>query len=178
MIYILIEGNDDERLFSAKIKPEILNYYDYVKFIKWTHQKRDYIDRYIKSIKSMESDYIFIHDFNNSPCIANRKEKIKNAFKSLDENRIFIIVQEIESWYLAGLDEEASKNLKIKNLKDTNFITKEQFNKLKPNKFHSRIDFMKEVLKNFSIETAKIKNKSFKYFFAKHIGYTNCYPKA
>jgi ribosomal protein L17 len=35
-------------------------------------------------------------------------------------------------------------------------------------KIHNRKDLMSEILKNFSIKTAKQKNKSFKYFVEKY----------
>ncbi|OGW18585.1 MAG: hypothetical protein A3G93_11920 [Nitrospinae bacterium RIFCSPLOWO2_12_FULL_45_22] len=43
------------------------------------------------------------------------------------------------------------------------------FNRLIPNKFDSRIDFMLEILKYFSMGIAKQKNKSFSYFLERHI---------
>ncbi|MDZ7724802.1 MAG: hypothetical protein U5R06_18855 [candidate division KSB1 bacterium] len=74
------------------------------------------------------------------------------------------MIKEIESWYLAGLAEKKQRQLKIKPFKDTNDLTKEQFNQQIPNSFDSRIDFMVELLKNYSIEIAQIRNKSFSYF--------------
>jgi len=83
--------------------------------------------------------------------------------KNIDGDKILVVIREIESWYMAGLDTKPSKNLGIKKIpKTTEDITKEQFYSLIPQKF-SRIDFMREVLKNFSIQTAKQKNKSLKY---------------
>jgi len=38
-----------------------------------------------------------------------------------------------------------------------------------PKKFTSRIDFMSEILKKFSIEIAKQKNNSFQYFVEKYM---------
>jgi hypothetical protein len=50
----------------------------------------------------------------------------------------------------------------------TEDISKKQFNNLIPKGFDSRIDFMLEILKYFSIKIAKQKNKSFRYFLQKH----------
>ena len=82
--------------------------------------------------------------------------------------KIIVVVKEIESWYLAGLDNKVCKQLKIKNFPNTEKVTKEEFNSLIPKKFTSRIDFMLEILKNFSIEIAKKKNTSFRYFVEKY----------
>lgn len=78
------------------------------------------------------------------------------------------MIKEIESWYLAGLDAQACKEFNIHNVPETDSITKEQFDALIPEKFISRIDFMLEILKVFSIESAKQKNMSFKYFIMKY----------
>ena len=61
-----------------------------------------------------------------------------------------------------------AEKLKIKKLASADNITKEKFDALIPKKFTSRIDFMLEILKNFSIEIAKQKNNSFKYFIEKY----------
>ena len=86
-----------------------------------------------------------------------------------DKDKIIVVIKEIESWYLAGLDNEVCRQLKINNFADTDNVTKEKFNALIPKKFTSRIDFMLEILKNFSIEIAKQKNNSFRYFVEKYV---------
>jgi hypothetical protein len=80
------------------------------------------------------------------------------------------VIKEIESWYLAGLTAKDLEKLNIDyKKKKTDNLTKEQFNRLIPKKFISRIDFMQEVLKHFHLETAKQNNQSFKYFLEKYI---------
>ena len=85
-----------------------------------------------------------------------------------------IVKKEIESWYIAGLSDTNLKKLKIKLTAKgkkgdiTGNMTKEKFNKLMPKRFDSRIDFMLEILNQFSLNTAKKRNKSFSYFISKH----------
>lgn len=171
-LFILVEGNDDERLFREKIAPKLEERYDYVKLLKWASLKKDYLKKYMASIRSMGAAYIFIRDNDFSTCITDRKGKIKGKYGFLDERRIFIVVQEIEGWYLAGLNHAASKKLKIKNFKNTSKISKEMFEKNLPKNFSSRIDFMREIIKYFSFETARIKNESFNYFYEINIEQT------
>ena len=52
-------------------------------------------------------------------------------------------------------------------------MTKEDFNARIPKKFDSRIDFMFEILKSFSIETAARKNQSFHFFVNRYKVYEN-----
>ena len=120
-LFILIEGDDDERFFKAIINPVL--------------------------------------------------EKILRKYRLIDRNdKIAVVIKEIESWYLAGLSDKDSKELTGKKFKNTNTIIKEQFYNLIPNRFDSRIDFMIEILKHFSVNFAKKKNTSFNYFMEK---YTN-----
>lgn len=112
----------------------------------------------------MNADYIFAHDIDNTVSTTNKKIEIKHMLKNIDEDKIFIVIKEIESWYLAGLSNEKCKILKIPIVNNTDEITKESFNSMMPDNFDSRIAFMIEILKNFSIKIAIRKNKSFKYF--------------
>lgn len=167
-LFIWVEGNDDERLFTKIIKPIFQNSYNWIEVRPYANMKKGKLINYLVSIQSMNADYIYVSDINNSPCITAKKQKIKDKYPSIDESRIAIIVREIESWYLAGLNNNESKNLKIKMTQATDDITKEQFDQFQPKQFESRIDFMLEILNRFSIDTAKQKNTSFGYFLRKY----------
>jgi len=75
-----------------------------------------------------------------------------------------VVIKEIESWYYAGLSSESAEYLAVPDLPLTDDLTKEDFNALIPSKYDSRIDFMFEILKFFSIDTAGKKNHSFNFF--------------
>jgi hypothetical protein len=78
-----------------------------------------------------------------------------------------VVIKEIESWYIAGLRDIESKKFGIQTFSTTDSLTKENFSNLIPKRYDSRLDFMIEILKNFSAETAKQKNKSFRYCIEK-----------
>ena len=167
ILYLFVEGTDDERFFESAIKPRLKKNYDYIEVRKYAEKNKKYIFNLIKTIKSMNDSYIYFSDINNAPCITLKKQKILEKYKTIDRNRIVVVIKEIESWYLAGLNDEDSKKLTKKLFKSTDTITKEQFNKYKP-KNESRINFMIELLKVFSVDIAKQKNNSFSYFMKKH----------
>jgi len=167
-LFILVEGNDDERFFNKIFIPKFKEKYDTVQINKYATMKKVNVDRFIRSIKAMGADYIYLTDINNSHCVTDKKTKIQSKYKNIDNDKIMVVIKEIESWYLAGLDDEVYEQNKIKNFANTDNVTKEIFNNLIPKKFTSRIDFMLEILKNFSIETAKQKNNSFQYFVEKY----------
>jgi len=167
-LYILVEGNDDIRFFEKIIKPKLEEKYNSVEIKTWAVQENK-VDSYINSFNGMKADYFFVGDIDSSPCVTAKKQKIKSKHYIIDEDRIIVVIKEIESWYLAGLDEKKAKQLGIRNYvyPNTNTITKEQFNELIPRRFGSRIDFLLEILKLFSAEIAKGRNESFRYFIDK-----------
>jgi len=167
LLYFLVEGNDDERFFERIVKPKFEEKYHTVKLWKYAQVENTKVDNFLKSIKAMGAEYIFVVDINSAPCVKSKKQEILEKFRNVDIDRIIVVIKEIESWYLAGLDTASSTKLKI-SYEPTNNISKEQFNDLIPKKFDSRTDFMMEILKSYSIETAKQKNKSFKYFIEKY----------
>ena len=80
-----------------------------------------------------------------------------------------VVCREIESWYLAGLNDDSRRKIKIRRrFNKTDSISKEQFDRMMPERFVSRIDFMQEIMKLFDRETASTKNTSFEYFMRKY----------
>ncbi len=167
-LWILVEGNDDERLIES-IKPEFETQYDHVGIWQYAHESKKKIGEFLRVMSSTPSfDCIYLTDINNSPCITAKIEGVKHKYgNKIELDRIVIAVMEIESWYLAGLDEQDNNELGIGPLNRTDDITKEKFNDMTPARFDSRIDYMREILKRFSVETAVEKNASFGYFMRK-----------
>jgi len=132
--------------------------------------KRDKFSAILEAIKAMGADYLVIADYDCSPCVTYKKEWLHQNIKGLEPERTRIVIEEIESWYAAGLDEQGIAKFGmpvLAALAGTDRLTKEQFNDMVPEKYDSRIDFMMEVLKIFSVETARRKNRSFEYFLRK-----------
>jgi len=167
-LFIWVEGDDDERFFEKIIEPKLRKKYNFVETRRYAVMKKEKIDNFLKSIKAMGADYIYVADINNSPCVTAQKQETQNKLRNIDEERIIVVIKEIESWYLAGLGNTEAEKFKIRTFGVTDTITKEQFNSLIPKTFDSRIDFLLEILKFFSIEIAKQKNRSFRYCIEKY----------
>lgn len=167
-LWILVEGNDDER-FIEHIKSELETKYDYVKVWQYAQATDKKTAEFLRTISTMESaECIYLADINSAPCITSKRDSIKDKYGNrIELNRIVVSVREIESWYLAGLDDDSCQVLGIKSFRGTADITKEKFNSMMPERFDSRIDYMSELLKRFSFETAVAKNGSFDYFLRK-----------
>jgi len=168
LLFILIEGDDDERFFESVVKPFLQERYSAIKFWQYAEENEMRKVNFIKSITSMKADYICIGDIDDVPCVTSKKEKIIDDFdEKVTKDKIIIVIKEIESWYLAGLDEKVSKKLGIrKKIKTTDNVIKEHFNQLIPKKMPRSV-FMQKILENYDVGIAEGKNRSFGYFLNK-----------
>jgi hypothetical protein len=116
----------------------------------------------------MNNDYIFVADIDTEQSVRDKKQVLYSHFSHIDGGSIVVVIKEIESWYYAGLSIESVQNLNVPDLPFTDDLTKEDFNRLIPGKYDSRIDFMFEILKYFSIDTAEKKNHSFRFFVERY----------
>lgn len=156
LLIIFVEGTDDERFINRFYGKSN------IKVIKYAREKKERINNYIESIKSMpDCDYVFISDIDLKS-LSGKKEEIMLRFPACEIDKIVISIAEIESWYLAGLDEESAKSIKVKYIYCTEKITKEQFNSLIPSKY-DRINFMIEILKKYNMKEALCRNSSLKF---------------
>jgi len=167
-LFLCVEGGDDDRFFKNVIAPTYQQDYDLVQVTPYRNWGRRKVDAFLASVKAMNADYIFVADINSAPCITARKEEIQALYRNADEDRIVVVVKEIEGWYLAGLDASNCRRLGLRPLRNTDDITKEDFGRLMPSRYDSRIDFMAEILGCFATAIAKRKNRSFRYLAAKY----------
>ena len=152
-LFILVEGNDDERFFANVISPILLNRYDYVQIWTYRQETRRKLNSFLKSIDSMGADYIFVSDIDDSPCVTSKKLAITASIERLKSDRILVVKREIESWYLAGLNDDCCEQIGISSkYGNTESHSKERFLDLMPGKFNSKVDFMQEILKLFHLE--------------------------
>ena len=183
-LYILVEGGDDERFFESIVRPICEKDYGFVQCWQYSQKTKRRVNSYLKSIRAMQAsgevDLVIVADMDESPCVTDKKERILSSFRSLSagtgrstelssSTRILIVCREIESWYLAGLNDEECERLGLTTTIDnTDRISKEQFLSLMPHRYNSKAEFMLEVLRVFDHETARSKNTSFRYFMQKY----------
>lgn len=162
ILYLFVEGTDDELFAQQIIIPLLRPNFSHIQCYRYKQKAKAHIRRFIESIKHRkEADYLFFADFDTASCISIRKEKLKERHNYLDERQVLIVCEEIESWLVAGSS--------IKQPYKTDKLTKEQFATLQPTKFVSRIDWLQELLKNFSIDEARKRNASFAYFCDRYV---------
>jgi len=162
-LFIMVEGEDDIRFFGRIIKPLFISRYDSVEIIPYASIRRSKVNNFLKSVRLMKNDYIFVADIDTERSVRDKKQILYYHFNNIDGGSIIVVIKEIESWYYAGLSRESAMKLEVPDLSFTNELTKEGFNRLIPRKYDSRIDFMFEILKYFSTDSARMKNHSFRF---------------
>jgi hypothetical protein len=174
-LYIFVEGTDDERFIEKAIKPHLLKRYAYVKTISYAQLPKNNIEKFIQTYKKQgSSDYIFLCDLDargdKTLCVSSKKQSIQNKYGNfLELEKIAVVKEEIESWYLAGISTENITKFKMKIFEETESISKEEFEKMIPRNFASKTEFMFEILKTYSIDKATELNASLKYFQRKFL---------
>lgn len=157
MLYVFVEGPDDNRFFTY-----LLRGLDF-KIVEYANMSQKKIADYIKSIMSIPgSDYIFTSDADGLT-IAQKTERIKAHYPYCECQKIHIVQREIESWYLAGINIEKYPSIKRRKVLNTDNTSKEDFRALIPRRY-SRITFMIELLKQYNLRLAKERNISLTQF--------------
>jgi hypothetical protein len=168
-LFIFVEGSDDVRFFETIVKPRFEHIFDSVELITFACTKSVKVDRFIRGINAMHHSYIIVTDIDMETSVHAKKNIILSRFNEADYLNIMVIIQEIESWYLAGIDDAGAKALGIHAPARTDFVTKEHFIRLIPRFYPSKIAFMIQILKHFSLSIAVEKNKSFRFFIEHYV---------
>lgn len=166
-LFILVEGNDDERFFTRVVKPLLQERYSRIQIWKYSRKKLEKTKNFVRSIQLMKADYVYVTDLDEAPCVTSKKEEVLKKV-GIDGGHTLIVVKEIEGWFLAGLQEKEWGRLGIPPIPDTDSIVKEDFNAIVYGRIQSRIAFMERILKRYDIEAAKGKNRSFRYFLDRY----------
>lgn len=66
-LFIWVEGEDDRRFFKEILEPKIQKKYNFVVTRRYAALKKEKIDNFLRSIKAMGADYIYVTDIDNSP---------------------------------------------------------------------------------------------------------------
>ena len=167
---ILLEGNDDQRFIDNVIRPYISKIKpSMILTIKYAEERKVDVDKTIQKLDAKNHKYILLGDYDSSDdCITLKKEDLIDDFNHLNKDVIFIVKDEIESWFLAGMNTDLEIFAEFNVPDDTEGITKEMFNDMLDNsRFDSRIDLMKEISKSYDFDLATKRNNSFKYFIEK-----------
>lgn len=169
LLYVLCEGDDDQQFIERVVEPR-LSYADHeVKYFQYAEYSAKEVRRLIRSIDGMrsdglEADYLFFRDFDRAPCKQLHFEEIDRQYDELiSRDRTFLVVQMIESWYVAGLEKQHPLSTLGNAPPQTNDLIKQDFENLMDENAN-RTNVLQEILKHFDLDRARYKNRSFEYF--------------
>ena len=170
-LYIFVEGPDDKRFFEKIIIPILENRYLEIKIIEYAGWSPDEISPFMRSMNKNPdwATYIFVHDFDVDSCITKKKANLCETYFPLKEEYLYIVVTMIESWYLSGTSNYVLRKNRIRTSVEEipSNANKEYFERLISSGSNDRVKVMTNILDNFSIDVAVVKNKSFKYMIKK-----------
>src|SRR5512137_1150530 len=106
-LYILVEGEDDVRFFGRIMKPLFAPRYDSVEILPYASIRRVKVNNFLKSMVQMKNDYIFVADIDREKSVRDKKQLLYHWYSSINGSNIIIVIVEIESWYYAGLPDDA-----------------------------------------------------------------------
>lgn len=168
-MWIFVEGKYDRGFVNAVLLPILEKEYDFIDTWEYGQESPKKVTDFLRAMKSMKADCLFLADIDDSPCVTAKKDILIEKFRrALEPAETIVITREIESWYVAGVDDQACRELGIASLSHTDHVTKEQFKSMMPKRFNDSVaDFMVEILRRFRLDTAKTRNRSFCYLMDK-----------
>ncbi len=177
-LHIFVEGKD-ETLFFQNFIERCFSKYDTFQYFEYIEMPDEKVYEALKTVIEQKNDFIFLGDFdfrdeNRLNLDDKKKEIIKKWRLHSNKKNIHIVLNEIESWYLAGFDNKFCKGnsqinrTKIKNCIDTQIITKEFFKHASTKSHRQLITYLtgKRKQQHYNYAEAIKRNKSFERFFS------------
>jgi hypothetical protein len=182
-LHLFVEGKHDVAFYKAFLHKRLCEDFGFRDILYYPYSEKKTLERQklIRIIISQNdrANYLICSDLDKEFNEDLRKKNIKyvsnlfNIDEETLEHRIFAVVIEIESWYLAGFTQEFYEKLKIGRFyyKNTEQTTKGTFKKIAETLGIDEVEFRDKLIRthrvHFSIEEAKERNESFRKFFEK-----------
>lgn len=169
-LWVFVEGPSDEQFFTSKIKPVLENQYQVVIVYSCRHKKDLKLDNHLKAIDATKSDYLFVTDYDEGPCVSGKKTYWMSRIPSLSPGRIVVVKREIESWYVSGLSDAERRRMRLTAIPPTTeSFRKEDFEALAEGRYASPVELMQVLLDRFDMSEARNRNQSFDHFVITHL---------
>ena len=170
-LFVFVEGKEDI-IFVKKVLYNIFIKHS-INVIPIPYQKtRNHeVKKYIKASKAKNQDYVLLSDLDSHTyqCITSRKDqRINELDGEITQDKIIIVVEEIESWCLAGIDTNIDEYTDFIIPENTDNITKEDFDEILSKTSFNKNKLFNYLSFNFNVDLAIKRNKSFKYFLEKY----------
>ena len=171
-LFVFVEGDDDLFFIKQILYEYFLNKSVNLIAIPYQQTRNHIIKKSIKQAKKDKTaDYLLISDLDSHryPCITERKKaRFDELNGEIDLNKIIIAKEEIENWFLAGLNCELEIFKDFDDFENTELITKEDFEKLINEKSINKFEFFTQLKDYYDFDLALKRSNSLKYFFDKY----------
>ena len=178
-LLILVEWEYDTLFFNKIILEYLEQSYDKIEFFEYARIPDKITENIIKSKVEMNFNYIYLKDLDASSCFPEKKDFIITSIPTLNNEKIVVVIKEIESWMIAGIVKEILYDLGSKKeivtslgIHKRRFCSNDfyanDFDKLVPRLMSKKL-FVMNLLDFYDIRMAKERNNSFKYFFEKFL---------
>lgn len=165
ILHVLVEGDHDESFVDNVIRPWLVmrNRYNDVTPFQYAERKKEIVENYVYTINQKGEDLICLTDSTGATCIRKKIDQlIKYEIGMFNPAMIFVVVKEIEGWYLAGFDNSCCRRIRIKYVPRTDQITKKVFHEIiAKSKYKPEAACRYEMLRNFDLQLASTRNRSF-----------------
>jgi len=170
---ILIEGNREEDFIKWIVKPIMIGAGKYCEVItyKFPRVPKHINESYVRTVLDMNDDILCLTDITGFRSKRDKKEQVqRDHVGNIGDNKVIIVIREIESWYLAGVRQSYCRRLRIDYYNVTDNIGKKEFHEIiAKSKFKPRGVCCLEMLRNYDVTLAKQKNRSFNCFHDNHL---------
>jgi hypothetical protein len=158
-----VEGDDDQRFIERIVAPRIGAIYPVIKYFRYASSVPKETCQILRTLESTGWDYIFLADRDQCVCKTIRRQRVCDKMQAVKFNKVVIVDQEIESWYVSGIDVAIARAFGVPRTRCSELFTKEHLNRSINRRFPTATDLKLFLLDNFSLELAKQNNDSLSY---------------
>lgn len=169
-LFVFVEGKEDIIFVKNVLHNLFIRNSINIIPIPYQSTRNHDVKKHIKVAKANQ-DYVLLSDLDSHtyPCITSRKDqRIEELDGEITSDKIIIVVEELESWCLAGIDTSIEEYREFVIPESTDDITKEDFDKILSNTSFNKNKLLNFLSFNFNSDLAIKRNKSFKYFLKKY----------
>ena len=164
--FIFVEGDYDRMLIEKII--DMPGFPDNVEIVRYAKKKKEFVNSYIRTLNNQP--YVFTADMDIlGSCPKDIKEIVCTKYTSVGINNVAIIILEIESWCIAGLNQNAKTELQVhpRYYSYPENVSKEDFKAIAAKAKLNYYDLHAYCVDLFDIKVAKTRSNSLKYFLNK-----------
>jgi hypothetical protein len=174
VIYCLVEGESDAQFldylnnFCATHGGEVV-----LRSIPYANRGHlEFVKKKVKSLRHSKVKFLLLKDLDSAPCLVDKVTAIVGEINDLTPKDVVIVVKQIESWFLAGVQDtdplfqwctpsQRSKLASPETVDKNFFLT---LVKRKKDLFSNEVLLRAYCLENYDINTALNRSPSLKRF--------------